>query len=227
MINHHPDINMLVEYASGSLPWALGISVSAHLQLCPLCRQQTQQMNVLGGSHLEDTKTEAIANGSFNRLLERIQKEEKTNNAISKPAVKNDSLSTQTLTTGQPLPKVIKKLIPPRLRWKKVSSALAMAHLTAGQNDYEVAFHKISKGGKVVEHDHKGLEVTLVLEGSFSDEQGVYQRGDFIVREPGQTHRPTATQNQDCLCFSVCAAPVKVTGFLGALVNPFLRVRRA
>ena len=221
MINHHPDANMLVEYASGSLPWALSISVSAHMQLCSQCRAKHQQLSMLGGACLDDAPSENVEEDSFARLMGRI---ESSKNTAQKSAVKvPQSKDVQT----KQLPKVVQKLLPDNLQWRRVSSALKMARLTTGQEQYEVAFHKISKGGKVVEHDHKGLEVTLVLEGSFSDEGGVYQRGDFIVREPGQTHRPTATLDQDCLCLSVCEAPVAVTGWLGKVINPFLSIRPA
>ena len=221
MINHHPDDNMLVEYASGSLPWALSISVSAHMQLCPQCRAKHQQLSILGGAYLDEAPSENVEEDSFSRLMSRIASNQGTHQAspVKIPQSK-DVQATQ-------LPKVIQKLLPDNLQWRKVSSALKMARLTTGQEQYEVAFHKISKGGKVVEHDHKGLEVTLVLEGSFSDEGGVYQRGDFIVRDPGQTHRPTATLDQDCLCLSVCEAPVAVKGWLGKVVNPFLSIRPA
>jgi putative transcriptional regulator len=127
------------------------------------------------------------------------------------------------------VPKVIAKLLPRdgKLKWQRISSSLKTARLQTGQSQYEVAFQRISSGGKVVEHDHRGLEVTMVLCGSFSDEDGVYNQGDFLVRNPGEVHRPTATQNQDCLCISVVEAPVKVTGFFGKLVNPFLSFRPA
>jgi len=67
--------------------------------------------------------------------------------------------------------------------------------------------------------------VILVLHGRFSDADGVYVPGDFLVRRPGEIHRPIATEDQECLCFSVVEAPVAVTGVLGWLVNPFLSFR--
>jgi putative transcriptional regulator len=217
MINHHPDANMLVEYTSGSLSWALSISVAAHLQLCPKCRNQYQMLCSLGGACLNEVISESVDETSFSRLMDRISK---TGNEIP-------SANKQRSLDQSSLPAIIKKLMRQKIKWKKVSGALKTARLTTGQNQYEVAFHKIGRGGRVIEHDHRGLEVTLVLEGSFSDENGVYRCGDFIVREPGQVHRPTATQDQDCLCLSVCEAPVSVTGFIGRLINPFLTIRPA
>ena len=90
-----------------------------------------------------------------------------------------------------------------------------------GEKDYEVALHRIDAGGKAPEHDHRGREITVVLTGSFSDEDGVYQPGDFLVREPGDTHRPFAARNEDCICLSVLEAPIKLTG-IKRILNPFL-----
>ncbi|WP_053979248.1 ChrR family anti-sigma-E factor [Marinagarivorans algicola] len=232
IINHHPDANMLVEYASGSLPWGLSIAVSAHLQLCQHCQQQHAKLSALGGSCLNDAPKEAVNDDAFSRLLSNIDKastpaEDKVIEHCQQTAAQTLVNAKRAGINAEHLPRVVKKLLPPQLRWQKISNALKSARLITGQGKHEVAFHKISKGGKVVEHDHRGLEVTLVLEGSFSDEEGIYCPGDFLVREPGQVHRPTASQNQDCLCLSVCEAPVKVTGLLGTLLNPFLSIQPA
>ncbi|HEY7774459.1 MAG TPA: ChrR family anti-sigma-E factor [Marinagarivorans sp.] len=229
MINHHPDANMLVEYANGSLPWALCISVAAHLQLCPKCRAQYSQLCSLGGAYLSEAESEPVEDDSFSRLMGRIDANDASANAFAldlsdDPESAKEASSPARELPSKHLPKVIKKLVTDELRWRKIAGPLKAARLATGQDDYEVSFHRIAKGGKVVEHDHKGIEVTLVLEGSFSDKDGVYRRGDFLVREPGQIHRPTATLDQDCLCFSVCEAPVAVTGWLGKVVNPFLSI---
>ena len=231
MIHHHPDDNLLTEYASGSLAWALSLSVAAHMQLCPRCRQKVVTLNTLGGALLTSAVSEPVAADSFANLMARIHSGATSDNKTPKKIRPDHEL--HAAYKHEPmlnrLPKVVAKLLPPngKLKWQRVSSALKTVHLVAGQNEYEVAFHCIRSGGTVVEHDHRGLEVTLVLHGSFSDENGVYSEGDFLVRHPGEVHRPTATLNQDCLCLSVVAAPVKVTGLLGVFINPFLSVNPA
>jgi len=59
------------------------------------------------------------------------------------------------------------------------------------------------------------------LTGSFSDEEGVYHPGDFLVKEPGNIHRPFAARNQECICLSVLEAPIRLTG-MKRVLNPFL-----
>lgn len=237
MITHHPDDNLLTEYSSGSLANALGVIVCAHLQTCPHCRKRVEQLNKLGAAILNHSVVEVVQPDSFTQLMARIR-----SNSERSVDGKNSQLSGAQQQAPQKLhptyandpllihvPKIIAKILPRdgKLKWKRVSGSLITARLKTGQSQYEVAFQRISSGGKVVEHDHRGLEVTMVLCGSFSDADGVYNQGDFLVRNPGEVHRPTATQNQDCLCISVVEAPVKVTGFMGKLINPFLSFRPA
>ena len=133
--------------------------------------------------------------------------------------------ATQAFSTD--LPPVISKLIGKKssLSWQKLSQSLKIARLKTGQNSCEVSLHKISAGGKVMAHDHNGPEYTLVLKGSFSDENGMYQPGDFLLKQPGEEHKPYAAANRDCLCLTVIEAPVKFTGLLGRLLNPFIRLQ--
>jgi len=224
MINHHPDDNLLTEYASGSLANALGIIVCAHLQNCPHCRQRVEHLNKLGAAILKQSATEPVKAETFDQLMARIRSQSPVADVDSAAKVQQTHVSYEKDPMLKRLPKVIAKLLPSdgKLKWQRASGSLKIARLRAGQQQYEISFQRISCGGKVVEHDHRGLEVTLVLHGSFSDEDGIYSEGDFLVRTPGEVHRPTATQNQDCLCISVVEAPVKVTGLFGKFLNPFL-----
>ncbi|GAA5524476.1 anti-sigma-E factor ChrR [Microbulbifer aestuariivivens] len=234
MIRHHPDQNMLLEYAAGSLPWGMSLAVSSHLQLCPQCRQQHEDLNDIGGALLNESEPQIVETDAFAKLMGRLDQEQhQAQDEDTGPTeVEEPPVPTQPKKAGADpilanLPKVVGKLVSSNrpLKWKRVSSALRTSRLATGQDRYEVAFQRICRGGRVAEHDHRGREVTVVLVGSFSDADGVYCRGDFLLREPGDVHRPIATQDQECLCLSVLEAPVKVTGPLGWLVNPFLSFR--
>ena len=67
--------------------------------------------------------------------------------------------------------------------------------------------------------------MTLVLEGGFSDADGTYHQGDFLLREPSDVHSPTAVQSEDCICLAVLDAPLKFTGWKYRWMNPFLQLR--
>lgn len=223
MANFHPSDEELLEFSAGSLDWAISICVSAHLQQCPRCKQKAIRYNELGAELAlnKDMPSSQVKHSpdSLKHILNKIR-----------DTHTNKSTNEETAPKGSPyssLPKLVQKLISNtgRLKWRFVSPSLKTARLISGQDKYEVAFHNIKQGGKVAEHDHRGREVTLVLQGSFSDSDGNYVAGDYLSREAGEVHRPQAAQNEDCLCLSVLEAPVKLTGLLGKCINPFLNIR--
>lgn len=223
MIKHHPDINLLTEYASGTLDWALSIAVATHLHFCKECQSHLHTLNGLGGELLSQIPTAKVDDSLLESLLGKLDDVEPNPHCTLEHSPKLGA-SEEIL---KDIPPVVEKLLPTdhKLKWSFASPSLKMARLKTGQEKYEVAFHKICAGGKVAEHDHKGLEITIVLKGCFSDSKGIYNPGDFIAKKPGETHRPIAAQNQECLCFSISEAPVHLTGFMGKVVNPFLGFR--
>lgn len=216
MIQFHPEDALLTEYANGSLDWGLSILVSAHLESCPQCKFTVKSAERIGAGLLCHSKAEAPAPDTWEKLIAKItqlpQETPKT------PAASSD------FSHQDGMPSIVEKIVrrSPSLKWHRMSRSLRVSRLLTGQSKYEVCLHKIRSGGQVSEHDHGGREVTLVIKGSFSDAEGVYRPGDFITKLPGQIHRPTASQNEDCLCLSAVEAPAKLTGFIGRCVNPFL-----
>ena len=224
MIKYHPNINTLTEFASGSLDTAAAIAVNAHLHFCHHCRKQAQDLQLLGGAMLDiNSPSVEVDSSVLDSLMQKIDNLETQSGNNVQPS----SQSTDSGLAG--LPPVVTKMIGNRnkLKWKKLTKGLQIAPLTTGQSHAEVSLHKISAGGKVMQHDHRGQEYTLVLKGSFSDESGVYQQGDFILKQPGDIHSPYAAANRDCICLTVVEAPVRFTSLLGKFLNPFLRLNPA
>lgn len=226
MVRHHPDEQFLTDYAAGGLDWGIALVVAAHLQFCPICKHKVAKLNKVGGDLLATAQPNAPAAESFPQLMARIRE------AQPQPAAPVE----ETMAGAKPwhkelpwasLPIVVKKLLPQdkHLKWRFVNPHLKKARLASGQRDYEVALHRVAAGGAASRHNHRGLEITLVLQGSFSDQEGLYQQGDFLVRGPGQVHAPTATQNEDCLCLTLTEAPMVLTGFWGRLLNPVLSIK--
>ena len=217
MIKHHPTTQTLAEFASGSLGLAPSLAVKAHLHFCNQCRKTVESMQILSGALLETVQPQDIDKQLLVSVLEKID---------SLPTAAEVS-NAKPASLHSDFPPVVARLIDNNrgLNWRKLSRCLQIADLKTGQPDYSVSLHKIRAGGKVYEHDHSGLEYTLVLKGHFSDEDGLYQPGDFLLRQPGDIHRPYAAANSDCLCLTVVESPVKFTGLLTRWLNPFLKLR--
>lgn len=236
---HHPDKNLLIEYASGSLDHGLSIAVRTHLHYCAKCRAEVMNLERIGGAimmsgelnsstenqSIKQAQPEISTDKHFNSLMQRIHQLEKTSDINKANKADSDVTSDNLPKHYHYLPKVIRKILPKTVRWKRVTPSLRSTHLVAGQDQYALSLQKIQAGGRVPQHNHRGPELTVVLKGSFSDEYNVYQQGDFLMKQKGDIHSPIASKNEDCLCLSVEQAPVKLTSPLGHLLNPFLRIQ--
>ena len=214
MIRRHPEHELLMEYSAGTLSLAPCISVTAHLQFCSDCRSAVDSLQALGGRLLESGEQVPVSDELLDQVLQCLDKPEVTRPRSERPACSDPA--------ARDLPQYVRGLLPAgNLSWRKLTKSLKVAPVNVGETCYELALHRISAGGKAPHHDHRGQEITVVLKGSFSDEDGVYQPGDFLVREPGDQHRPMAASNGDCICLSVLAAPIRLTG-LKRVLNPFM-----
>jgi putative transcriptional regulator len=58
----------------------------------------------------------------------------------------------------------------------------------------------------------------LLLDGEFSDDQGDYVPGDFIMLDAENTHQPISEKG--CLCFTVANDSLHFTQGINRLLNP-------
>ena len=82
---------------------------------------------------------------------------------------------------------------------------------------------RIRPAAAMPRHTHAGSELSLVLQGGFSDATGHYRRGDVAEADSAVDHRPITDADEECLCLAVLDAPVRLTSRLGRLLNPFIR----
>lgn len=214
-LNYHPDHAMLVEFAAGTLDTATSICVSAHLHFCEQCRAELLSLNEVGAQLMAEGTPEPVDDSALDSVMAAIDQDQ--------PA--KVPKAEQSISSNFPFP--VSKLISDSattLTWKRLTASVDIARLKTGQKDYEVALHKICAGGKTPKHDHNGLEYTVVLKGSFSDERAVYREGDFLLRQPGDVHQPMGAQNGECICLSALAAPINLSNPLGFLMKPWLRI---
>jgi putative transcriptional regulator len=128
------------------------------------------------------------------------------------------------------VPRPLRKLIPggmAALRWSRVTPSLQSVILRAGDVRHQVSLIRMRAGGRIPEHGHGGSELTVVLQGGFSDHTGSYRVGDFVALGAEHVHRPIAHQNEDCICLAAQDAPLQFTGFWSRLLNPFLSIEPA
>jgi putative transcriptional regulator len=216
MINHHPDARLLTEFSSGTLPLAQSVCVSLHLNYCEQCQHNHQRLQQLGSALFEDLSPQQVDDSLLRSVLSRLDDEE--------PALAFPGDAKQE----DGYPALVQRLMAgeyDELDWQRINSALRISRLRTGDPDNEFALYHIKAGGSIPKHTHKGTELTLVLDGAFSDEDGLYQQGDFLMRDAEQVHTPTAAQDADCVCIGVLDAPIRFTGWNYRMLNPFLKLQ--
>lgn len=241
MPEHHPDIHFLSEYAAGTLCEAHALCISAHLEHCDECRAIVAQLTEIGASLFEycplelqdrtglSTHDVAPQQSSLDRLFTSI---DSLGNTAEKSYIELDSSGApvpagQTDRNIDQLGSTVKALLKEdsEFKWEKVGRKLQIGRIRFADSQKEVALHRISPGGRIGVHDHKGEEITVILEGSFSDENGIYKAGDFLFKTQGEEHQPIASNDSVCTCLTVLDAPIKFTRGAHRLLNPFLKLR--
>ena len=92
------------------------------------------------------------------------------------------------------------------------------AGLQLDEGEIHTSLLHIDPGGSVPEHTHNGFELTLLLAGSFTDEQGEYVAGDFIMLDKRHQHHPVSEHG--CLCYTVANDSLHFTQGINKLLNP-------
>jgi putative transcriptional regulator len=104
--------------------------------------------------------------------------------------------------------------------WRTVLPGIREFHVPhAEKAGGEASLLWIKPGRIMPSHTHDGAEVTLVLKGGFSDASGHYRRGDIAFADSDVDHRPRADEDEDCICFAVTDAPLRLTGPFGRIVQ--------
>lgn len=207
---HHPDYNQLLAFSAGSIDPSIGLCIGVHLEYCEYCRQQLARMDILGGILFEQLSPEPVDNTLLDNIFDRI--DQKSSSSAGQASV---------YTRHNNLPDAINKLTGydlDTLHWRKHGHNVKTATLLEHQGLKASLIH-LKAGARIPSHHHRGNEYTVVLTGSFSDQDGCYQQGDFLLRSIGESHTPTATRDQDCICLAVIDAPLRFRNPLMELVN--------
>lgn len=217
MVKYHPDARFLTDYSAGSLPVAQALCVATHLHYCKTCRAKVRELTELGSLLFQQQAPSVAPAGELDQLLLRIDALPAT------PAP--ESAPRPAIADADALPRPLHKLARGNLeslQWRRIGKSFRYSKLRTGDSGRETTLLHIKAGGNVPHHRHVGDEITVVIRGSFSDQDDKYGVGDFIVRTEGEQHRPVASQDEDCLCLSTLDKPIVLSNLFYRLLAPLL-----
>lgn len=224
MIKHHPTFALLKNFVDGELPASISAGIAIHADMCEKCRSYIAQL------------TEQVAESSFEfeaAFLDRFTVDESKN--LDEVAEINFEDMINDITASSDIENIPAKkekfisfnkqayAIPPALRNMSLGKTahigkLSRARVQLDENEIHTSLLHIEPGGGVPEHTHKGFELTLLLDGSFEDENGIYVKGDFIMLEGSHKHHPIS--GKGCLCYTVANDALHFTQGINKLLNP-------
>ncbi|WP_115718781.1 ChrR family anti-sigma-E factor [Gallaecimonas mangrovi] len=216
-INHHPAKALLAAHVTGQLPTATSAALAVHIDNCPQCQRICQAVEAQA-SQAQFSDSMAVDEGLLDTLLAQLN-DEVPPVAIREAAPITVSVNGDTFV----LPKALAGLSGQIGNWRRLGSKVWTADVDLGEKDVKASFLYADKQTRIPRHTHGGEEITLVLAGKLNDERGQYGQGDFMLMTPDDEHQPF-TQEQSCLCFTVLSAPLVLTGPLGRMANPLLRL---
>lgn len=213
MVREHIDTidSLLARYVAGTLPTPARVLVEAHLELKADNRRKVANLEAMAGLELMDVDPVALSN--------------------------RDAMLAAVLGSAEPASAAAvrggEERIFPKALYDFVgfdANDVPWRTKMPGFKEYElgdiegchVNLFWIKPGRTVPAHTHEGSELSLVLDGAFSDGRGHYGRGDISVADDSVDHRPSADTGRPCIGFAVVDAPLKLTGSFRQLIGDII-----
>jgi len=204
-------------YSSGNLPEALSLAVATHISMCDKCRAALESFDAVGGALLEDSQEVSIDTDALVKTLSLIRSGTQD---INLP----EAVEPQSKPCEIPMP--LADYIGDRfedIKWKPIGMGVKQSILETS-DDATARLLYIPPGTAVPDHSHSGIELTLVLQGAFEDEDDYFAAGDIEVADGDVKHAPVAAEGMPCICLAVTEAPLKFSKFIHKAVQPFLNI---
>lgn len=220
--NHQLPENVLLAYASGSLPEAFSLVVACHVSMCDESRATLMGLEAMGGMLLEQGDAVDMSADALEKTFAMIdggsgQESRAVDSQANVPSI-NPSSSI--------FPEPLRAYVgggPEAVAWTNVGGGVKQAVLPCG-GDAKARLLHIEGGTAVPDHGHRGMELTLVLQGAFTDDLGRFARGDVEARDGAQSHKPIAEAGEACICLAATDAPLRFDGIIPRLIQPFVRI---
>jgi putative transcriptional regulator len=212
-IRHHLTDPLLMAYSAGELPEAFALIAATHVSMCDDCRARLGAFDALGGAVVEDMAVD-MAEGSLAACMARIDTMPQAN--AHAPRRGNGILPAPLVDyVGGDLAAV---------RWRPVGLGARQAILRTSDNGASVRLLSIPAGVAMPDHSHRGVELTLVLQGAFRDQTDHFGVGDVEVADDTLDHTPVAAAGQTCICLAATEVPLRFNTLLPRLAQSFFRI---
>lgn len=204
---------LLMQYAAGALSPYEALMVAAHVSVNPESRRKISRYEAEGGRMICDEKPAPVKSDCLDSVLRKIDGCGENN--LSSPSPHNYSDDSLSLKIPAPvLDLLYRSCGNKKLCWQQVAQGIRKIDLnvcTSEPRRRRLRLIHLMPGQATPLHAHAGREVTVVLDGGFTDCTGHYAKGDIvIVDDPRFVHSPKA-DDTGCLSLTLTDAPLRFT----------------
>jgi putative transcriptional regulator len=200
-ISRHPDAAILMSFAAGSLPEPLAAGIAAHVSMCAGCRDELRDMELIGTELLHATPA-VSAHAGGPAMPGRPQEP-------LAPAGGSPGRGQRADNLPAPLARRY-GLALDDIPWRPLAPGVWHHRLALSPGvEGDLRLFKVAAGCKIPMHGHGGTEITVVLDGAFSDETGEYHRGDVLDLDEETAHEPLADRELGCICLIGSERPIR------------------
>ena len=196
---------LIFGYSSGNLGEAKSLFTSMYLYLNSVAAKKASIFDNMLAQNFSELKDIRLKKLKYTDCIKN-ENSKKQNNNLS----------------NNPLSRLIGDLN--HIDWKTIYKGFKEFKIPVNDND-SVKLIKMDPGTSVPLHSHNGKEYILVLDGSFSDEYGEYNKGDMQINDQKIKHNPTACNSNGCVCLSITENDVVFFGKYGSALNLFTFIK--
>jgi len=221
---------LLHSYVSGKLSYGAHTLVLSQLQISDKYHSWVAACEAAIGCYLDEIPTQKLSwmEDGLNKLFDSSPQSEtfNCNNSSYQADIHDESLRKEiSLQNDDLMPPILKSFFSLKndeLPWRKRFPGFSEIKCDKALGD--VRLLRIDPGKAMPHHTHEGgVELTLVLKGSFSDGDDEYRRGDICIAGEGDHHQPIAGLEEECICLAVTEGEVRLSGMLGKVLSPFIK----
>ncbi len=206
----------LVSYAAGALSDERALLVASHVAYHPGLKARVEDAEAIGGALLDAQEPIADVDSSFDALMARIDL----------PDLDDEEEAVPSLASDDDLPSVLRSYLDKPLddlKWRMMGPGMYQHKLSNGPDGEKLWLLRARGGTEMPVHDHRGLEMTLVLRGSYHVGDKRYGPGQLELADSDVVdHQPMIDEGEDCICLVVTDAPIRLHSFVGRMVQPFI-----
>jgi putative transcriptional regulator len=213
---------LLLAYAAGNLGTHESLVVATLLALNENARQKVARYEALGGRVLEEESPVVMQGACLDRLMQRIETSASAHCPPAPPRHADipDPLFSLLCACDAGGAGVWRRDgVVERMALRVAPAERTAARASPARR--HLFLMKIPPHRAVAAHRHSGVEVTLVLEGDYSDAFGHYKKGDIAVIDgPQLVHTPVAGA-RGCLCLVLTHGPLRFVTPVGRALAAF------